>query len=357
MRNLLKTAVATAAVALLSVTLTNMVSPSPKSENYPVRETAAIGSLGFADSWLWFLSPDDVNHQLDVMVSTGVHNVRLLMPWAGIEPAADSYDWGQADMIVDAANAHGIAVLGLLDSTPGWATGGGPAISSPPADPNTFGTFAGTVAQHFAGRIAAYELWNEENAVQFWNSGPKGPQADQFADLLKSAYPKIKGADPGATVVMGGLSPTINFFSITKNPVDYLNNVYAAGAKGSFDAVAFHPYLFTSNAGARFSTGKAGSPRALYDGLRGAMNANGDGGKQIWATEFGEATTKIDEATQAAWIQDFIVTWRGLPGAGPAFVYTTRDRNTGNGNAQDNYGVYRTDWTPKPAADVIKSLA
>jgi hypothetical protein len=44
-------------------------------------------------------------------------------------------------------------------------------------------------------------------------------------------------------------------------------------------------------------------------------------------------------------------------GAGPAFVYTTRDRNTGSGNPQDNYGVYRTDWTPKPAADVIKSLA
>ena len=64
-----------------------------------------------------------------------------------------------------------------------------------------------------------------------------------------------------------------------------------------------------------------------------------------------------DDATQAAWIQDFIVTWRGLPGAGPAFIYTTRDRNTGNGNAQDNYGVYRTDWSPKPAADVIRGLA
>ena len=63
------------------------------------------------------------------------------------------------------------------------------------------------------------------------------------------------------------------------------------------------------------------------------------------------------KGTQAERIRDFITTWRGLPGAGPAFVYTTRDRNTGNGNAQDNYGVYRTDWSPKPAADVIKGLA
>jgi hypothetical protein len=341
---------------LLSVILTNMLDPSSKPQNYRVSETAAVGSLGFADSWLWFLSPDDVNHQLDLMLSTGVHNVRLLMPWASIQPAPDSYDWGQADMIVDAANARGIAVLGLLNSTPGWATGG-EAIASPPDSPDTFGNFAGAVAGHFAGRIAAYELWNEENAVQFWKSGPQGPQPDRYTDLLKAAYPKIKAADGGATVVAGGLSPTINFFSITKNPVDYVNGMYAAGAKGFFDALAFHPYLFTANADARFSTGKVNSPLSLFNQLRQKMNDNGDGGKQIWATEFGAATSKVDEATQAAWIRDFITTWRGLNGAGPAFVYTTRDRNTGSSNPQDTYGVYRTDWTPKPAADVVKSLA
>ena len=69
------------------------------------------------------------------------------------------------------------------------------------------------------------------------------------------------------------------------------------------------------------------------------------------------ASAAVDEATQAAWIRDFITTWRGLNGAGPAFVYTTRDRNTGSSNPQDTYGVCRTDWTPKPAADVVKSLA
>jgi hypothetical protein len=357
LRTLLKAAVALAAVVLLSVTLTNMLSPAEKSRSYPVTETAAVGSLGFADSWLWFLSPDDVNRQMDLMVATGVRSARIMLPWAGIQPAPDAWDWGQADVIIGAANARGIAVVGLLNSTPGWATGGGEAIASPPATPDTFANFAGTVAGHFAGRIAAYEVWNEENAVQFWKSGPQGPQPDRFAELLKAAYPAIKGADPGATVVMGGLSPTINFFSITKNPVDFLNGVYAAGGGGSFDAVGYHPYLFTNNPDARFSTGKANSPRSLYDQLRGTMAANGDGGKQIWATEFGEPTSKVDEATQAAWIQDFITSWRTLPGAGPVFIYTTRDRNTGSSNPQDTYGVYRTDWTPKPAADVIRSLA
>jgi len=71
----------------------------------------------------------------------------------------------------------------------------------------------------------------------------------------------------------------------------------------------------------------------------------------------GGATSKVSEATQAAWIQDFITSWRALPGAGPAFIYTTRDRNTASSNPTDTYGVYRTDWTPKPAADVMKALA
>jgi polysaccharide biosynthesis protein PslG len=87
------------------------------------------------------------------------------------------------------------------------------------------------------------------------------------------------------------------------------------------------------------------------------MANNGDGGKQISATEFGEPTSKVDEATQADRIRDFITTWRTLPGADPAFVYTTRDRNTGSSNPQDTYGVYRTDWTPKPAADAVRGLA
>lgn len=363
MRKLVKVIVSLAAVVLMAAALTHLLKPGPQASQTGaqprtdrVMETAAVGSLGFADSWIWFLSPDDVNHQFDLMAQTGVHSARIMFPWAGIQPNPDAWDWGQADLIVNAANARGIAVVALLNSTPGWATGGGPAITAPPATPEMYGTFAGAFASHFAGRVAAYEVWNEQNAAQFW-AGPQGPQPERFAALLKAAYPAIKAADAGATVVAGGLAPTINFFSITMNPVTFVEQMYAAGAAGSFDALGYHPYLFNNDKQVRFSTASANSSRGLYDQLRQQMIANGDGGKQIWATEFGESTSEVDEATQAERIRDFIVTWRGLPGAGPAFVYTTRDRATGSPNAQDNFGVYRTDWTPKPAADAIRGLA
>ena len=56
---------------------------------------------------------------------------------------------------------------------------------------------------------------------------------------------------------------------------------------------------------------------------------------------------------QADFIQDFITTWRALTYTGPLFIYTTRDRNTGSTSDQDTLGVFQTNWTPKPAANVI----
>jgi hypothetical protein len=92
------------------------------------------------------------------------------------------------------------------------------------------------------------------------------------------------------------------------------------------------------------------------DAIHQKMAANGDGGKQIWATEYGEPTSSADEATQAAYLTDFLTKWRTLPYAGPAYVYTTRDRNTGSGNPDDTLGVYRSDWTPKPAQAAVAAL-
>jgi hypothetical protein len=354
-RIFVKTVVALVAVVLLSLTVANVLAPSRAPQTHPVRETAAIGGLGFADSDMFGWSPEDVNKGMDVIAASGARNVRILMPWAGIQPDPNTWNWGQVDLMVDAANARGLGVLGILNSSPGWATAGGTLpFAGPPTDMATYGNYAAAVADRYRGRVAAYEVWNEPNAIMFWQTGPKGPDAELFTELLKTAYPRIKGADPGATVVAGGLGPVIDFFSFTVNPVKFVERMYAAGAKGNFDALAFHPYLFTS----KFSAGNfVNSPMNLVKGMRAAMVNNGDGGKKIWATEYGEPTSKVDEATQADYLRDFITTWRTLDFAGPAFIYTTRDRATGSGKADDTYGVYRTDWTPKPAADVVQSLA
>lgn len=357
---------AVAAVAVVSATAVQMLTPSPSptaippTVTVPVRETASINAsastVGISDSDIYGMSPEDVNRTFDLMTATGVRTVRVMMPWAGMEPSPGQYDFGQVDMIVDAANARGMSVLGTLVSSPGWAVEPGlPAISSPPASAASYGDFAGAAASHFRGRVGAYEIWNEPNAAMSWTSGPQGPEPAVYAGLLKAAYPKIKGADPSALVIGGVVGAVVSFFSLTMDPVTFVEKMYGAGAQGSFDALSYHPYQYTT----MFSAGGslANSPILQVGAIHDRMSANGDGGKKIWATEYGEPTSSVDEATQAAYLTDFLTKWRTLSYAGPAFIYTTRDRNTGSGAPDDTFGLYRSDWTPKPAQAAVAALA
>ena len=140
MRNVIKIVAAVATVAAVSATAT-MLAPSD-SHPYAITETASINtsasSVGFSDSDIYGMSADDVNRTLDLMKATGVNTVRLMMPWAGMEPDQGRYDFGQVDLMVDAANARGMSVLGTLVSTPaagpvapGLARGVQPRLPAP----------------------------------------------------------------------------------------------------------------------------------------------------------------------------------------------------------------------------------
>src|SRR5581483_3784206 len=210
-----------------------------KLRSMPFIETsinASSSTLGFADSDLYGMSSDDINHTYDLMRQTGVSSVRLLFPWAFMEPNRDQFDWGKADELVNGALAHGLSVLAGMTATPAWA--GPPSLVPYTGRPDSaadYGNFAGAVADRYRGRVSAYEIWNEANSVLGWTPNPD-PAA--YTELLKAAYPKIKAADPGATVLGAGLAPVFSFGSLTLNPAEFVKGMYAAGAKGNFDALA-----------------------------------------------------------------------------------------------------------------------
>jgi polysaccharide biosynthesis protein PslG len=342
---------ASLAIALASAIGTNALLPSTKSRSYQVVHTAistAASTVAFADSDMYGYSPEDVDRALDLMRASGVSTVRIFIPWAGVQPTQDAFNWGQVDTMVNAAVARNMAVLGILNSTPDWA--GSPPLSGQP-QPGAYGDYAGLVADRYRGRISAYEIWNEENVITFLSP----PEPAAYTGLLKAAYPKIKAADPAALVVMGGLNAVFSFGSLTVDPAQFMSGVYAAGGRAFFDAAAYHPYNYTM----KFSEGGSYPISALNQvaAMHKVMADNGDGGKKIWATEYGEPTSAVDEATQAAYIADMLAKWRTLPYGGPVFIYTTRDRNTGSSSDADTLGVYRSDWTPKPAQRAVAAAA
>jgi hypothetical protein len=335
-----------------------MVSPKPSA--YEFIETASIieapTTIGSADSDLYNRSQADVDRTLDTLQAMGVQNVRIIIPWAGVQPFnRNRYNWANVDRMVNAAAARNMGVLAVLNSTPVWASDR--YLSGHP-DPDVFAAFAGLAADRYKGKISAYEVWNEPNGINFWN--PVDPVA--YTRMLQTSYTAIKQADPSATVVGGVVVSVFNAGRATMNPEDFIEQMYAAGAKGSFDAISFHPYNFDG----KFSEGGVGDPlsaKEQVEGMRRLMELNGDGDLKIWATEYGIPTAElrpgyvVDEQQQADFIEDFLRTWQNVEGAGPMFIYSTRDTSSGDLDISKNFGFFYSDWTPKLAAKVIADFA
>jgi hypothetical protein len=314
----------------------------------PAPTTTAI-----ADSDVYGMAQADVDKTMDMIRTSNVAAVRLLIPWAGVEATQGNLDWSTVDKTVNSAASRNIAVVGVVNSTPNWAVAsGGQYLSGRPASPAVYGDFVAKFVTRYPGKIAAVEIWNEPNAVTFYTPAP---DPAGYVDLLKAAYPKVKAIDPSIVVLAAGLGSIISVGSIAINPVAYVTQMYAAGAKPYFDALSLHPYQYTL----KFSGGMgvANSALAQLMQMRQVMIANGDDSKRIWATEFGEPASSGGAATENDYISDMLVKWQELPYTGPMFIYTTRDRNTGSASAEDTFGIYQTNWTPKTAQQTVAAGA
>ncbi len=212
-----------------------------------------------------------------VMASYGVQTVRLAMNWNEIQPVAGRPpDFDTLDARIGSAAANGISVLGLVLGSPQWAALKPENPLSPPTEPSTYATFLTQLIDRYGPRgtfwaanprlprspIRAWEIWNEPNLS---NSFPVSPWQPTYVRLLRAAYPAIKKADPGATVVLSGLA---NYSWRA------LASLYKAGAKGLFDVVSLHPYTRLPS----------GSVRIVGFNRR-VMDQNGDKAMPIWVTE------------------------------------------------------------------------
>lgn len=348
-------------VLMVAAVLAGCASPTPQIpianlKGYDAYEAPEIPqtptTIGFADSDLIVTPPADMAATVATMRSLGVQTVRILVPWVALQKErGTAYDWTLIDRMVNALAEQKMSILATLNSTPQWAVAPGtPALSGPPALASEYGAFAAAVADRYRGRISAYEIWNEPNAAMFF---APGPNPAKFVDMLKAAYPAIKAVDPNAVVVTGGLGAIVDHAEVTMDAVKFLRGMYAAGAKGFFDAFGFHPYQYTT----KFSVGgyHPDAPINQVAGIRDLMLENGDGAKKIWLTEYGEPASVGGEAQQADYVDDMLTAWRRLPYGGPVYVYTMRDRNSRSTQVDDTLGAFRSDGTRKPLADVIEA--
>src|SRR5438046_7897375 len=106
--------------------------------------------------------------------------------------------------------------------------------------------------------------------------------------------------DPHVQIIGGRASPHTGGFGGTIEDTDFLNGMYAAGAKGYMDALGVHNY--GGNTSPDRDPGDCGICFRRAELYRQLMVKNGDGGTPIWATEFGWLMDSGSDMGQYDWM-------------------------------------------------------
>jgi hypothetical protein len=240
------------------------------------------------------VEPERRQLSLELLKAAGVSWIRQELPWEQIEPVAKGQttdpkfggsSWTKFDDIVERSATMGMHLMLRLDTSPAWALPAGARSGlAPPINYDDYFDFVAQVAARYRGRVAAYQIWNEPNLNSEWGAQPPDPTS--YVRLLRGASERIRSADPGALVVMAAMAPTITANTDALNELIYLQRVYDAGARGTFDVLAVQAYgLRGGPDDPRIDSSDVTFSRPVL--VRSLMLANGDGATPVWATEMG----------------------------------------------------------------------
>ena len=189
-------------------------------------------------------------------------------------------------MVVEHAAAQGLAVTARLGLTPAWARPPDTPLNFlTPDSYEVFAEFAAAFASRYAGKVSHLIIWNEPNLSYEW--GYRQTTAEAYVELLRTVYPAVKAANPDMMVLAGALAPTLEPAGSPWgiNDLDYLDQMYEAGAAEYFDGLAVHVY------GLGFPPEAEPGAEILnfrrVELMREVMLAHGDGATMMYITETG----------------------------------------------------------------------
>jgi len=258
---------------------------------------AALVGYGFAYGIEAYMVDQDVSALTAEITSLNMGWVKQVINWRDFEPVQGQIDFATLDTIVDSLNAAGVNILFTVTTSPAWARTS-TEESGPPDDFTTYGTFIAALASRYAGRVQAYEIWNEPNLRREWNSTTHPISAASYSQLLSIAYAAVKGGDSSAVVLSAGLAPTgFNDGVNAINDRQYLRDLYTSNLVNISDAVGAHPLGWANPPDSVCCTAPVGVEthyqdptfffRNTLEDYRQIMVAANDGSTPIWVTKFG----------------------------------------------------------------------
>src|SRR5690349_8992929 len=146
----LRFVIAIGLVAVCSATASVWPLPPRQPGAYEVVETAAIvespTTVGVAATGMYNMNQHEIDKTLDALQSIGVQDIRIVVPWAYVEPRENQYVWTNLDRVVNSAESRGMGIVATVTATPLWA---GVPISGHPSS-TVFGDFTYQLATRYA---------------------------------------------------------------------------------------------------------------------------------------------------------------------------------------------------------------
>jgi hypothetical protein len=339
----------------------------------------------FQNSTIWSQSGGNrieaMKDHIDAAASLGTEVIRFPGDWSALqEKGPGQYArWyiEEVKAVVAYAEQKGIKIVMMMAQSPEWATSstaapGSAAANWTPPNASAVDDYARAMvvlhnelkAAGLADNVAAWQVWNEPNVMQFWRGSQLRDNTDvqvdlsetrEYVRLLNATYDAMKANDASA-VILGG--------SLAGADIDYLKEMYRLGAK--YDHLAMNPYAKANqyNDGIPFAPDQydARDPLSLVwsfeygvEKLREFMVSKGDAEKSLWFMEFGYTSEDRwggvrTEQRQAEYMKkalEIIKTWDFVDAA---IAYRLFDAGS------EEYGMRNEDGSLKPVGQVFRDF-
>lgn len=275
-----------------------------------------------------------------LMDKAGVKHIRDGIIWTKHEKEKGLFDYSYTDLWYKnvSSDTHTL-VMGLWYNNPFYNGGKSDKYGiSGQYQIESYANYARNMARRYRG-VSEFEIWNEPDYGSFWL--PEGNAFD-YVNMLKVASVEIKQINPDAGIAAGALSKT--------SETDFMRQVFEFGGYPYLDAVSIHPYVTPKyDADDEYSVSR-------YKSYMNLISEYG-GWKDIIATEVGWPThsggASLERQAEQLVKQNVIADKYGL-NANEWFSF--RDAGMNLADKEDNFGVLKNDYSPKPAYIALCNL-
>jgi hypothetical protein len=376
-----------AVVAALAALAAASVGQSAAASASPTASAAAApvpqGFVGVDLDGPMFASntPLNLGNQLQSMVANGVQSVRVAFNWARAQPYSSfekvpvskradfsddvdgrPTDFSATDQIVGEAAQRHLSVLPTILYAPRWDAERNRHGINTPKLVLPYAQYAAALVKRYGPQgtywaenpttpmlpIRMWQIWNEPNLTYYWQQ----PFGKSYVALLGAAHAAIKGADPGAKVVLGAL---------TNLAWESVRQVYdVRGARNLFDIASVNGF-----------TQEPANVIVYMQLMRRAMRHFGDGRKPLLATEvswpsaqgkspqhYDFSTTEAGQAQDIAALMPLIGRNRVALGLSGFYYYTwigQEDPGSLAFNFAGLLGFHNDEVTVKPALAAFRT--